>query len=75
MSFSSLFRFASWTVLLAYAYADDPDISTSAGNALSDIADQINPLIPKPNGGWISPEYKWFFEYPLPIPPQKAKKL
>lgn len=23
---------------------------------------------------WISPEYKWFFEYPLPLPPVKSKK-
>lgn len=33
------------------------------------------PLISRSIGKWISPEYKWFFEYPLPIPPQKSAKL
>jgi bilirubin oxidase len=28
-----------------------------------------------PNGEWLSPEYKWFFDYPLPIPPTKQPKL
>jgi bilirubin oxidase len=28
-----------------------------------------------PNGEWLSPEYKWFFEYPLPVPPLKQPKL
>jgi hypothetical protein len=28
-----------------------------------------------PNLGWLSPEYKWFFEYPLPIPSVKKPKL
>jgi bilirubin oxidase len=31
--------------------------------------------ISRPTRNWISPEYKWFFEYPLPIPPQKSSKL
>lgn len=30
---------------------------------------------PIPTGGWMSPEYKWFYQYPLPIPPVKNKKL
>jgi bilirubin oxidase len=25
--------------------------------------------------GWLSPEYQWFFEFPLPIPPVKQSKL
>jgi bilirubin oxidase len=33
------------------------------------------PTIPEPTGKWISPEYKWFFEYPLPLPPQKTSRL
>jgi bilirubin oxidase len=28
-----------------------------------------------PIGGWLSPEYKWFFDYPLPVPPIKQPKL
>ncbi|KAF2822088.1 Cupredoxin [Ophiobolus disseminans] len=28
-----------------------------------------------PTGGWISPEYKWFFQFPLPMPPVKQPKL
>lgn len=23
---------------------------------------------------WLSPEYKWLYQYPLPIPPVKAEK-
>ena len=30
---------------------------------------------PRPTGRWISPEYKWFFQYPLPIPTRKVSKL
>ncbi|KAF2710227.1 bilirubin oxidase [Pleomassaria siparia CBS 279.74] len=29
----------------------------------------------RPAGNWISPEYKWFFEYPLPIPSIKPSKF
>jgi hypothetical protein len=29
---------------------------------------------PLQSGNWISPEYKWFFEYPLPRIPVKSKK-
>ncbi|KAL1850178.1 hypothetical protein VTK73DRAFT_9740 [Phialemonium thermophilum] len=25
-------------------------------------------------GGWASPEYKWLFEFPLPLPPVKQEK-
>jgi hypothetical protein len=28
-----------------------------------------------PGLGWVSPPYKWFFDYPLPIPPVKQPKL
>lgn len=24
---------------------------------------------------WLSPEYTWLYEFPLPIPPQKQEKL
>ncbi|KAH7132250.1 Cupredoxin [Dendryphion nanum] len=30
---------------------------------------------PKPTGSWISPEYTWIFEFPLPIPSAKSPKL
>jgi len=27
---------------------------------------------PRPTGEWLSPEWKWFFEFPLPVPPTKT---
>ncbi|KAF1962331.1 bilirubin oxidase [Byssothecium circinans] len=37
-------------------------------------AQGANSQRPAPSGRWISPEYTWYFEYPLPISPQKTKK-
>jgi hypothetical protein len=36
------------------------------------ISADVNSSAPLP---WLSPEYKWFFEYELPIPPVKQPKL
>ena len=30
------------------------------------------PLAPRNDLGWVSPEYYWIFQYPLPIPPIKT---
>ncbi|PVI05194.1 hypothetical protein DM02DRAFT_668422, partial [Periconia macrospinosa] len=40
----------------------------------SNEASSVNPS-PENEDGWISPPYRWIFDYPLPIPPKKEKKL
>jgi hypothetical protein len=45
----------------------EPDVNTTIPTAPNTTT------IPGVN--WVSPPYKWFFEYPLPIPPVKQPKL
>lgn len=53
---------------------DDPN--RAAHTKLMDLTrpTPISEDEPRQTGGWLSPEYKWIFEYPLPIPPVKTKK-
>ncbi|KAF2181919.1 bilirubin oxidase [Zopfia rhizophila CBS 207.26] len=57
------------------------DISVTANSTVSQETSIANTTvsrgnsIPRPTGQWISPEYKWFFEYPLPIAPIYSPKL
>jgi len=72
----TLSKLTCWTALLACAYAADPENDTrsrgppSNGRPPHNFAGGI-----RPRGRWISPEYKWFFEYPLPLSPAKSKTL
>jgi hypothetical protein len=62
-------------------------ITTNASHALESYYKAIADVVPTstpspvdgsralPTGGWISPEYKWFFQFPLPIPSVKQPKL
>ncbi|KAF2005748.1 hypothetical protein P154DRAFT_318772 [Amniculicola lignicola CBS 123094] len=38
------------------------------------LADLTERQTPRPTGHWLSPEYKWIFEYPLPIASVKSPK-
>lgn len=62
--------------LLGSTYAFGSDNST-ATSSLTPAATPsvINDIRPISTGGWLSPEYHFFFEYPLPIPPTKWPKL
>jgi bilirubin oxidase len=46
-------------------------LSKSDVNATTSAA----PNTTTPTVEWVSPPYKWFFDYPLPIPPVKQPKL
>lgn len=58
---SLVFDFDKNTVLLS-----EPDVNTTIPTA---------PNATIPGVEWVSPPYKWFFDYPLPIPPVKQPKL
>jgi len=47
-------------------------IQNSGSYADVSIPAEVNSSVPLP---WLSPEYRWFFEYALPIPPIKRPKL
>lgn len=62
LSYPSLvFDFDENAVLLS-----EPDVNATTPAA---------PNTTIPGVDWVSPPYKWFFEYPLPIPPIKQPKL
>lgn len=58
---SLVFDFDKNDVLLS-----EPDVNTT-------IPAAANTTIPGIE--WVSPPYKWFFDYPLPIPPVKQPGL
>jgi hypothetical protein len=58
---SLVFDFDGTAVLLSES---DVNTTTSA-----------DPNTTTPAVEWVSPPYKWFFDYPLPIPPVKQPKL
>jgi hypothetical protein len=65
------------TLLAIWVLSND----SCASDPLNDTVLPISPFPVPPNGSqqgagrWLSPEYKWFFEFPLPIPPTKEKSL
>ncbi|KAF2269945.1 Cupredoxin [Lojkania enalia] len=68
--YSISFRDAVWlsTLLASYSHAGQPSASTNTPS----ISQSTPEFIPVPTGQWVSPEYKWFFQYPLPIPSIKT---
>ncbi|CAI6332265.1 unnamed protein product [Periconia digitata] len=44
------------------------------GRSVNEGSWSVNPT-PENEPGWVSPPYRWIFEYPLPIPPQKQKRF
>ncbi|KAF2740193.1 Cupredoxin [Polyplosphaeria fusca] len=55
------------------SYAENGNSSPSTTGIAFDSNDTPSPtggsFIPNPSGNWISPPYRWFFQYPLPIAP------
>ncbi|KAF2122934.1 bilirubin oxidase [Lophiotrema nucula] len=64
---------------LSHAAEDNSDNSktrtTGPGNGKPSATRTGAGFKPKPTGRWISPEYTWFFEYPLPISTTKTPEL
>ena len=70
---------SAWKIACIFAFfaAGSKTQSISLSKALPKPSATIvqEASAPRPTGKWISPEYKWFFEYPLPMPSQKSLKL
>ncbi|KAF2865147.1 bilirubin oxidase [Massariosphaeria phaeospora] len=70
-----MFRARVWVVaFVSTLFANGVFASDTSSTTPSATVDG-NSSAPRPTGKWISPEYKWFFEYPLPISPVKDSKL
>jgi bilirubin oxidase len=74
-------KLACFCFLSVPVLAEKGRSSTTAGSR-ADQSRVIGLTRPSPTSGqgplqsenWISPEYKWFYEYPLPLTPVKSKK-
>lgn len=66
-----LFGLLTSTFLSTNAFASDPLSNTILPASPFDNGTDDIPM----SGRWLSPEYKWFFEYPLPIMPTKEVNL
>ncbi|KAK7185153.1 hypothetical protein DPSP01_000731 [Paraphaeosphaeria sporulosa] len=81
MHFLLLFKLACLSSFSVSVFAQRGRVGSSDGSK-ADQSRVIGLTRPSPTDGrnpletqgWISPEYKWFYEYPLPLPPTKSKK-
>ncbi|KAH7385947.1 bilirubin oxidase [Pyrenochaeta sp. MPI-SDFR-AT-0127] len=69
------FTFLLCSLRLAAQAAQYTNVTETTSLLLASTTSSINDSLPTPSGRWISPEYKWFFEFPLPIPPVKSPKF
>ncbi|KAF2643829.1 bilirubin oxidase [Massarina eburnea CBS 473.64] len=73
MFLAQLSKLAFASVLFTHTHALRPTITANSNIQSPTGTSGFNSLRPSPTGQWISPKYSSFFEYPLPIPPQKTK--
>lgn len=70
-----LISFLSLSAIAQQSGSDDADRASHLQLMKLTRPDPAEGEGPYQNGGWISPEYKWFFEYPLPPIPTKGSKM
>ncbi|KAH7068185.1 bilirubin oxidase [Paraphoma chrysanthemicola] len=74
-SFPGTFLLASGLILCFSNAVSLVNISTSDVVIPTSATSTTNDSIPQPTKSWVSPEYRWLFEFPLPIPPIKQAKF